>query len=342
MKLYPILMSGVFGLVRLMLIPFLCINVNGYASIPPDTKISITKASITISDLAILNDQPLGDFQSITIPLKRAGRLFLIEAKIDDQVGNLIFDTGATGLVLNKTYFRKYAGIEKAAGGGITGASEKISRIVVKRIDISGLYYVDISADLTDLGHIENRRGFKILGLFGLNMIHNFEVVFDANRNELQLNRVDKKGNRLSGLTSELKYDFTQNMETNDNILLVKGKIGDKILNFCLDTGAESNVISSSVSKKVMGTIQINRRLGMGGAGAATVEVLYGTMKEFEFGNHQFGNMETAVTSLCDINDAYGCTIDGLLGYDFWQKGIFCFNFRKNEISFSVWKGDIK
>ncbi len=52
-----------------------------------------------------------GSLSSIVIPLKQAGRLFLIEARIDDQEGNLIFDTGATGLVLNRTYFRKYAAL---------------------------------------------------------------------------------------------------------------------------------------------------------------------------------------------------------------------------------------
>jgi hypothetical protein len=196
-----------------------------------------------------------------------------------------------------------------------------------------------VAADLTDLGHIENRRGVKILGLFGLNMIGQFEVVFDAISSELHLYRTDKEGNRLTAPAYGFKFEVTQNMETNHNIMLIKGKIGDKILNFCLDTGAESNVISSDVSKKVMSTIQINRRSGMGGAGAASVDVLYGTMKEFEFGNQQFGIMQTVVTSLEAMSEAYGCTIDGMLGYDFWQKGIFCFNFRKSEISFSVMKG---
>src|SRR5512138_3041409 len=41
-----------------------------------------------------------------TIPLKRAGRLFMIEVVIDGITGNLIFDTGASKLVLNSTYFR--------------------------------------------------------------------------------------------------------------------------------------------------------------------------------------------------------------------------------------------
>jgi hypothetical protein len=42
------------------------------------------------------------------------------------------------------------------------------------------------------------------------------------------------------------------------------------------------------------------------------------------------------------MSEAYGCSIDGMLGYDFWQKGVFCFNFGKNEFSFSIWKGDKK
>ncbi len=325
-----------------MLIILSCINTGIYANIPPNYNPVYTSEQVLINTLVNPNDKPLGDFQSITIPLKRAGRLFLIEARIDDEVGNLIFDTGASGLVLNKTYFRKYAGFVKPGGAGVTGSFDKISRIVVKRIDISALYYEDVAADVTDLGHIENRRGVKILGLFGLNMIENFEIVFDANKNELQLNRIDKQGNTLKTDLVVTKFDFTQKIEKQNNILLIKGTIGEKTLNFCLDTGAESNVISSSVSKKVMSTIKINRRSNLGGAGAQSFEVLYGTMNEFEFGSHQFGSMETVVTNLDAMSEAYGCSIDGMLGYDFWQKGIFRINFGKSEISFSLVKGENK
>jgi len=325
-----------------MLIILPCIQRGIYANIPPGYKPANSSDPLSINAFINPNDQPLGDFQSITIPLKRAGRLFLIEARIDDQVGNLVFDTGASGLVLNKTYFRKYAGFEKPGGAGVTGSFDKISRIVVRRIDISGLYYEDVAADVTDLGHIENRRGVKILGLFGLNMIDNFEIIFNAGKNELQLNRIDKQGNILNTGLAALKFDFTQKIEKQNNVLLIKGSIGDKALNFCLDTGAESNVISSHVSKKVMSTIQINRRTNLGGAGSQAVEVLYGTMKEFEFGSHQFGSMETVVTNLDAMSEAYGCSIDGMLGYDFWLKGIFRINFGKSEISFSLVKGENK
>ena len=333
---------------ELLLIKLVCIiifvlfhaNEYNYAGIPPE--ISPVPKKVPQTEIIVTrNDNPLGDFQSLTIPLKRAGHLFLIEAKIDDQIGNLIFDTGASGLVLNSTYFRKYVSIEKSAGGGVTGALDKVYQTTVRRIDISNLYYTDVSADLADLGHIENRRGVKVLGLFGLNMIDNFEVLFNAGSNELQLNRIDKHGNRLEPV-QEMKYEFTQKMETQHKFMLIRGKIGEKTLNFCLDTGAESNIISNELPKKVMNTIQINRRSSLGGTGAGTVDVFYGIMKDLEFGNHQFGSMETIVTSLSAMSEAYGCSIDGMLGYDFWQKFIFCFNFGKNEISFSKAKGDNK
>lgn len=326
----------------ILIVLLICFSLQSYADSDPCGILKQVTSKEPISVLLNKSDEPLGNFQSITIPLKRAGRLFLIEARIDDQVGNLIFDTGASGLVLNRTYFRKYSTITKSGASGITGSFDKVLRIVVKRIDISDLYYEDVAADLADLGHIENRRGVKILGLFGINMIDNFEVIFDANNNELQLTRIDKQGNLLSPKNTEMKFEYFQKLEQRNNILLVKGNIGDKTLNFCLDTGAETNVISSSVSKKVLNTIQINRRSNLGGASSQSVEVLTGTMKEFESGSHQFGSMETIITNLDAMSEAYGCSIDGMLGYDFWQKGIFCFNFGKNEFSFSIRKGEIK
>ena len=206
----------------------ICISLQSYADIDPGGILRKAPAKDFISVILNKSDEPLGDFQSITIPLKRAGRLFIIEARIDGQVGNLISDTGASGLVLNRTYFRKYASTTKSGGSGITGSFDKVLRIIVKRIDISDLYYEDVAADLADLGHIENRRGVKIPGLFGITMIDNFEVVFDANNNELQLTRIDKQGNRLSAGQPEIKFDYFQKIEQRNNILLVKGKIGEK------------------------------------------------------------------------------------------------------------------
>ena len=322
----------------LLIACLLVVNAVSRAEIPPENKNTPDRYPVPVNDLSLCNDDPLGDFQTLNIPLKRAGRLYMVEANVDGQTGNLIFDTGASTLVLNKTYFRKYAMFEKPSGGGITGTTGTGAQIKVNRIDISGLYYENVNADVADLAHIENRRGVKVLGLFGLNMIDNFEVIFDAFNNQLQLNRIDKNGNCLNQETKGIKFDLSQKIETSHNIMLVKGLVGEKPLNFCLDTGAETNVVSSDVSKKVMSTIEITRRSNVTGSGSAATEVLYGIMKDFLFGNQQLATMETIVTNMDAVSEAYGCKIDGLLGYDFWGKGVYRINIKKEEISIAIRK----
>jgi predicted aspartyl protease len=268
----------------------------------------------------------------LTIPLKNAGRLFMIEAIIDNQSGNLIFDTGATGLVMNRTYFRKYVRMESQNSNGINGTVGDVDRINLGRINVSGLSLTNISASLADLGHIENRRGVKVLGLIGFEFFRDYEIVIDASNNEIQLHRIDSRGNRINGTERNFQPDIIQQVDVIKNILFLKGTVGGKVLKFCLDTGAETNAISSDASKAVMRTISLNRKSNLTGAGQKSVEVLFGTMNDFVLGGHQLKNMETIITHLDALNEAYGVQIDGMLGYNFLTKGIICINFTKKQL----------
>lgn len=308
------------------------------SDIPPSTNSLFLLTSNTVTLQRI---DPLGDFNSLAIPLKRVGRLFMIEAKVDNQTGNLIFDTGASGIVLNRTYFRNYVSFEKPmAGGGVRAAFDKMYRISVKHIQISSLYYENLDADVSDLSHIENRRGVKVLGLLGINLLQDFEVVFDARNNQLQLFRLDRQGNRIEKETKFQSFDFNQKIDTRNSIIILNGKVGEKDLNFCLDTGAETNVIDSQLPKKVMQTVEVTRRSTLQGAAAGSKEVLYGRMHSLQFGKNKMSPMETIITPLGGISEAFGCAIGGILGYDFWINGIYSINFKKQQLSYNLWKGD--
>ena len=54
---------------------------------------------------------------------------------------------------------------------------------------------------------IENRIGLKILGFFGLQLINNFEIIIDINNNELQLFKLNNRGNRINFVENIEKYD---------------------------------------------------------------------------------------------------------------------------------------
>ena len=276
---------------------------------------------------------PVLESDSVTIPLRRVGRLFLLEAHVDDQIGNLIFDTGAMGLVLNKIYFRNHLAIDDHNSNGINGSISSVINTTIDNVTISELKYKNVKADLTDLGHIENKRGVKILGLLGLSMIRGYEILIDFNRSQLKLYKIDKKGERVNAAVNSFHPDLTQPIETSNNILFLRGTIGGKRLNFCLDTGSETNVISNRSSNEVLSTINITRRSNVQGSGSKNNEVLYGNMSNFVFGNRTFTEMETIITNLDALSEAYGVKIDGVLGYNFLNKGVVCINMGKKQLS---------
>ncbi|MFZ4520562.1 MAG: aspartyl protease family protein [Bacteroidales bacterium] len=302
--------------------------------------IPISVGNITISGSSITG--PLGNAVGVTIPLKRAGRLLLLEGTIDNVSGNFILDTGASGLVLNKTYFRGFMTFDDEEGGGVTGTTAGVSRVNVKHLVISELNYVNISADVTPLGHLENRRGVKILGLFGMSLLKNLEMVIDIRRNELQIFKLDKTGNRVGPNALSVKYDMVQKMEEYHHVMFVKATIGGKVLDFCLDTGAESNVLSIDANKKVLGTVTITRRSSLSGVGEEQGEVLYGTLNEFSMGSRKLAPMETILYSLAAISQKYGVPVDGMLGYDFFEKGKVYLNLVKNEMGICFKPEDVK
>jgi hypothetical protein len=279
---------------------------------------------------------------SLVIPLKRAGRLLLIEAMVDNEPGNLVFDTGASGLVFNSTYFRNHAKSGGGTSNGITGGVGSIEQITIERMEFAGLSYKNIRVDITNLGHIENRRGIKILGLIGFNMFRNFEILIDAKNNQLKLFRIDKTGNRISTDQSKFRSDHTQKIAVNSNIVFLEGRVAGKNLTFCFDTGAETNVISSYSNKNILNTLTITRRSGLRGTGASKAEVLFGRMNDFILGNRQIHGMETIVSNLDELSEAYGTKIDGMLGYNFMEQGILCINFTKKQFGIQFTKGEEK
>jgi predicted aspartyl protease len=268
---------------------------------------------------------------SLVIPLKRAGRLLLIEANVDNEIGNLVFDTGADNLVFNSTYFRKHTKSAGANSNGITGNVGTVETITIDKLEFADLTYKKVKVDITNLGHIENRRGVKILGLIGFNMFRDFEIIIDIKNNQLKLFRVDKSGNRIVSGNTKFIPDQSQKISGNSNILFLEGKIGGRNLKFCFDTGAETNVISSFSNKNILNSLTITRRSKLKGAGTAGSEVLYGRMNDFTLGDRRIGGMETIISDLGALSEAYGTKIDGMLGYNFMEQGTLCINFVKKQ-----------
>lgn len=293
----------------------------------PWQSLQMNTEALSLSDFSDNNT-----FDSLIIPLKRAGRLIMVEAVVDDEAGNLIFDSGATGLVLNRTYFRNHISAAQVASNGITGTVSEVDEIMVDKLSVSSLIFTKSKANLADLGHIENRRGVKVLGLFGFGLLRNFEIQIDVANGQLKLYRIDRKGNRVMA-SNPFKADYTQKMDVFNNIVFIKGDIGGKELQFCLDTGAETNAIGTDAPNVVLKTITIQRKSNLKGAGSQVNQILYGIMNDFKLSSTRLHSMETIVSNLDHLSEAYGMHIDGMLGFNFLAKGIICINFGKKQFA---------
>ncbi|NJK97599.1 MAG: hypothetical protein HC905_24240 [Bacteroidales bacterium] len=326
-----ILFIGIAGSILLFLKPEVVL-------ISQTTRISTSPSNQDSSEqpktkalLSISQDKTKPDTAAIIIPLKRIGKLYLIEATIDGETGNLVFDTGASCLVLNRSYFRNHVSFGQQTPGGITGSVGTVDRVTADEVNIGNLKFKKVAANLTDLGHIENRRGVKVIGLFGFELIRNYQIRIDYSNNQVVLSPLDNKGNLINPMHG-FKAHYIHKIEELHNVLFTRAAIGGKILRFCFDTGAETNVLSSDLPKSVLQTVAISRTSRLHGSGAAFSEVFYGRMGNFFYGDSSISNMETIITYMGHLRESYGTHIDGMLGFEFISKGIFCINFVKNEM----------
>lgn len=281
------------------------------------------------------------DSADLVIPFNRAGNLILIKARIDSVEGNFVLDTGAPRLVLNMTYFRDMPPLDEASeehAGGITGGAGGSNPTAVKELRMGGLSFSKLNADRINLGHIENSRGVRILGLLGMELFRRFEMIIDYENNLIYLHLISRK--EASSYQSAQLADASQYNEfrinLTENKLLTFATIGGKKLTFVIDTGAESNVLDSRLPDRIFENVTISRRVVLTGSGSSRIEALYGDMKNMKLGQLDIGSLPVLVTNLEKLCFSYDRCIDGMLGFDFLSMHKIGFNFVRNKMY--IWK----
>lgn len=263
---------------------------------------------------------------SIFIPLKRVGNLLLLEAEIDGNVGNFIVDLGAPYLVLNSTYFRDYEIDDDYYAGTLVSETDYVRRTKVQKLSIQGLEYSNLSADVTDLGAIENKRGVKILGLLGVSLFD--EYVFDLNIFTQQL--VLYKGFSSANIKSNLVLDTP--IKLYNNVITVNAKSGDVDLVFSLDSGSERNIIDNTLPEEVYNGMRILGASSVTDGNGGRTEVLMAVVNNIYIGDFNMKKMRTLVINLENMSKAYGNKINGMLGFPFFTLGRVIIDFRGKQL----------
>ncbi len=279
---------------------------------------------------------PHGEFNRLVLPMKNIGNLIIVEAVVDGIRGNFIFDTGAPYLVLNQTYFRDYEEVPDMMATDVNGnqLNQKVTR--VNKLKMLGMYYDNVEADVSDLSVIENRLGVQILGLLGVNLFMRMEIEIDFKGEQIIIYRVDRSGRRLDQPYEPKINEYRIPFELSNNAILVKAKINDQALTFCIDSGAEAILLNNDLPAPAYQDIRIIRRSTLLGAGNSRSEVLLGAIRCIDIGM-SLSNRQVLIADLEAIGQAYGKHIEGFIGYDLLKEGSLCINFKTQELILNVY-----
>ncbi len=291
---------------------------------------------------SLISSDPIisGADSTLIIPFSRAGNLIILTATVDTVRGNFILDTGAPGLVLNITYFRQYEMVTHSdqEQAGLSGLGSNRQTTTIKSLRLDNILFERIDADMISLGHLENSKGIKILGLLGVEVFKRLEMMNDYENNLHYLHKIPKKQSKsyISVLFSDPSKFETLSFDLVENKIITKMDIGGRKLRFIVDCGAESNLLDSRLPNSVFDNVQVNRRVKLVGAGSQKLEALAGDLNNLQAGTIKIDGLPVMVTNLEKSCLSFVNCTDGILGFDFLSLHKIGFNFVKREMY--IWK----
>jgi hypothetical protein len=297
-------------------------------------------AQTSVSNHSIFFYTLANDSISCTIPFNRVGNLIVLKAKADTTEGNFILDTGAPGLVLNITYFRSYPIATQHDGeqASIAGSTNGIQKTSVKELTFGTLQFVRTEADLTNLGQIENARGIRVLGLLGVDLFKQYEMIIDFEKSLIYLHKIGRK--EASTYKHQILNDTstyrTLPIELKDNRIIATTESEGRKLKLVIDCAAESNILDSRLPNKFFENVTITRRVKLAGPGDKRIDAFYGSLSKMTIAGLDISNLPVTITNLEYTCFALGGCVDGVLGFDFLSLHKIGFNFVNRKMY--IWK----
>lgn len=272
---------------------------------------------------------------TIRIPFQLVDHLIVIKAGANGRTGNFIIDTGAETLVLNSVHFKNYNRKRYRTTAGVNSVVDKTYMKTLDSLLLQTFSIDAITADVINLSAIEKSKNISLYGIIGYKILKEYEVFIDFYLKQITLFKTDTHGNRID--THALLEKVTDTLpfrQKNHTIILDAVVNGEKLI-FGLDSGAEINHLSSSVSKKVLEKFVVMRRVKMMGAGGHKREVIAGKLYGVKFSDAIYnGTMRTLLAHLGEMKNAYGTHLDGIVGYEFLVNRRIIINYKKEKLYF--------
>ena len=247
-------------------------------------------------------------------------RGFAVNVKLNEASGQLLLDTGASGLVINRKLAER-AGIKPIAEVKVKGVGDKVAPgAYVGRagaIRIGNLEFQDCYVRVLDRGSVAD--GY---GLLGADIFSDFLVDLNLPDGKIRLSELPRRPEDTVGTLSEFKNryvapemkDFTPVFRFG-HMLLVHTRLNDlpgKL--FLLDTGAFANTISPVAAREVT-KVSADANTRVKGINGSVKDVFRADELTFQFGHLRQRNRDVVAFDTAGMSNSVGVEVSGTLGF---------------------------
>lgn len=282
------------------------------------------------TDLEITPSTFLADRGEHIIPFELVRGMIVMQAKIDQQPGHFILDTGAPLMVIND---------EPEIPSRIAASFKQeieVGETIINYFDWAGTEEKQLNALVLDISHLEQAFQRPLTGMIGFNALKDYELFFDYEKQIVLRYNAHK-----NPLHKSVKPLHRLPFQKFDHLPVLTVKIGNKKFRFGLDTGACANLVDPSVlnalksesfrrlpDEEIQGLDQSVNRV-------KAVQVTSVKIKDLVVGDLKF-----LATDMPELRSDEGVALDGLLGYSFLSQMKFSINYPKQQIY--VWEESSK
>lgn len=252
--------------------------------------------------------------------------MVIVQASVNGDTGAFVLDTGSPNVVINS---RNVSGLRLAEANPQTQSGRHLA-VKVNHFSWAGVEHQNMEAVAMDISHLESVSKQKILGVIGFDVLKQFELLFNFERNHLVL--LPPRNNwmhRLNKPLHRLKFRL------HGQLPVVKARVGRQRLRLGLDSGGTNLMgedVLSELKEESIGPMEQHKMLGFG---HSSEYLKAAELHPLELDGQEFEATRFVFKDLPYLDEK---RIDGLLGLPFLGQFRFSINYSKGEIYF--WKYD--
>ncbi|MEL7221308.1 MAG: hypothetical protein AAGJ93_08320, partial [Bacteroidota bacterium] len=178
--------------------------------------------------------------QDIVLPFDLDRGMIYVEAKVEDQEGQFILDTGAPSLVLNE---KPEVVDNNPYLAQSCSADVNIGLKQIEHFSWAGGQMKELEAITLDLSHLESARSARVDGMIGYDILKSKTLLFDFEQETLALIRPRswKKWADKPPVAS-IPFVLVGHLPT------IEAQLNGRTIRLGLDTGAASNLLAEEVA----------------------------------------------------------------------------------------------